>query len=213
MYVFRFLFPAPRSPSKQTVLLKLMYNLPMNLSIFHYLNNLTGVHPWFDALTVFTAVWLGNVLILVSILFLFFHKDDRMEKHSFALFKQKGKEILLVFVSAMIAWAGAWILKHLVGSLRPFVALQNVHQLFPESGFAFPSGHATFFSALAAAMYMYHKKIGIMFGVGAILIGLARIIGGVHFPVDILGGYILGISVACIAYYFIRPLGKKLLKF
>lgn len=186
----------------------------MNLSIFRYLNNLAGVHPWFDKLTVFTAVWLGPVLILVSIIFLLKHTDKTIPKEkSFEELKQKVKEILLVFVSAMIAWAGAWILKHLVGSLRPFDALQNVHQLFPESGFAFPSGHATFFSALAAAMYMYHKKVGIMFGVGALLIGLARIIGGVHFPIDIVGGYILGISISCVAYYFIRLIGKKILKF
>jgi len=30
----------------------------------------------------------------------------------------------------------------------------------------------------------------------ALLIGLARIVAGVHFPLDILGGFALGIAVA-----------------
>lgn len=186
----------------------------MNLSIFYYLNNLAGAHPWFDKLTVFTAVWLGNILIIVSILFLLTHKEKATaEAKPIQAIGQRMKEILLVFVSALIAYAAAWVLKHIIASPRPFDALPNVHQLFPESGFAFPSGHATFFSALAGAMYMYHKKVGIVFGIGAVLIGFARVIGGVHFPVDILGGYVLGISISCVAYYLIRPIGKKILKF
>ena len=38
----------------------------------------------------------------------------------------------------------------------------------------------------------------------AILIGLARIAAGVHFPIDILGGYVLGILVACVVKIVFR---------
>jgi membrane-associated phospholipid phosphatase len=101
------------------------------------------------------------------------------------------------------------VLKDIIGSPRPFDALSVVHPLFPESGFGFPSGHATFFSALAASMYLYHKKLGIVLAIGALLIGLSRIIGGVHFPFDILGGFIVGPIVAVISYRMLRWFGKK----
>jgi undecaprenyl-diphosphatase len=41
-----------------------------------------------------------------------------------------------------------------------------------------------------------HKKWGIVFFAGAILMGLARIIAGIHWPVDILVGALIGILSA-----------------
>jgi len=43
----------------------------------------------------------------------------------------------------------------------------------------------------------------------ALLIGIARIIAGVHFPVDILGGFILGILTAYLVKYFHQKLLKN----
>ncbi|MDO8591119.1 MAG: phosphatase PAP2 family protein, partial [bacterium] len=80
-----------------------------------------------------------------------------------------------------------------------------VKNLFPsETGHAFPSGHATFYSALAMMMWFYHKRIGYALGVVALIIGISRIISGVHWPVDILGGYVLGICVSIGVYFLIK---------
>jgi undecaprenyl-diphosphatase len=72
----------------------------------------------------------------------------------------------------------------------------QVHSLFAESWYSFPSGHATFFMALAVSIFLSHKKAGYLFMFFALLIGIARIIAGVHFPVDILGGFVIGALVA-----------------
>ncbi len=48
------------------------------------------------------------------------------------------------------------------------------------------------FAALASALYFYHKKIALWYAIGALLIGLSRITVGIHWPLDILAGYILG---------------------
>jgi membrane-associated phospholipid phosphatase len=50
--------------------------------------------------------------------------------------------------------------------------------------------------ALAVSIFFSHKKMGYVFIALAFVIGFARIAGGVHFPVDILGGFILGALVA-----------------
>ena len=134
---------------------------------------------------------LTTLQITQKILWSFLGADLR-----FLNLKQKWIEIVLVFFSGIVAWFLAYILKNVFMTSRPFLALPDVTPLWVESGFAFPSGHATFFMALGFAIYLTHKKIGYIFISFAILIGLARIIAGVHFPVDILGGFILGIIVA-----------------
>lgn len=102
----------------------------------------------------------------------------------------------MVFFSGFLAYFISEILKILFHTTRPFLALPNVQALFTESSYAFPSGHATFFSALAFAIFFLHKKAGYVFICFAVLIGVARIVAGVHFPVDILGGFVLGGLVA-----------------
>ena len=50
--------------------------------------------------------------------------------------------------------------------------------------------------ALAFAIYFLHKQAGYWFMFFALIIGVARIMAGVHFPLDILGGFVLGALVA-----------------
>ena len=76
--------------------------------------------------------------------------------------------------------------------------------IFAETGYAFPSGHATFFAALAMYIFFLNKKAGYVFMISALLVGLARIAAGVHFPVDILGGFVLGSTIALFVNYFVK---------
>jgi undecaprenyl-diphosphatase len=79
---------------------------------------------------------------------------------------------------------------------RPFMALSDVQSLFFESGYAFPSGHSATIAGLAFAVFFRHKWLGYVCMVAAVLIGVARVAAGVHFPVDIIGGYSLGFLIA-----------------
>ena len=99
-------------------------------------------------------------------------------------------------IISFFPWILAYFFKFLIHLPRPFDAFSEVHSLIPESGYSFPSGHATFFMALAMSIFFLHKKAGYVFMIFALVIGLARIIAGVHFPADILGGFILGALVA-----------------
>ena len=74
---------------------------------------------------------------------------------------------------------------------------------------AFPSSHATVFAALGMAIYLRDKKAGRWFLAGAVVIGLARIVAGVHYPLDILAGFLLGGLVAVIAHHALLKFGKK----
>ena len=183
----------------------------MNNSIFFSLYSLAHQSKFLDWLIVFCANTFGYIMIVVAIIFLFFHTDGVFDYHKpFLQLKNKFKEISFIFFSGIFAWVVAEILKSFIVSPRPFVLFQNVTPLFVYGGLdSFPSGHAMFFSALAVSLYSVHKKIGWVYIVVALIIGLARIISGVHFPVDILTGYILGSAIALIFKHIFIKINKR----
>lgn len=163
----------------------------MNQLIFQYLNNLAGKSVCFDTVVIFIAQYLGYWLVAGLFVFLILGKDKRKE------IKMLIFSVLSIFLSRIVITE---IIRFFYYVPRPFIN-NVVHQLiFNETSGSFPSGHATFFFALAMAIFFFHKKWSILFFAGAILIGIARIIAGVHWPIDILVGAIIGILSAVFIY-------------
>jgi len=120
-------------------------------------------------------------------------------------------DFLIIFGPAFVAFLFATILKEIIQTDRSFVQFNKITPLFnPNQEYSFPSTHATIFSALAFNIFFVNKKVGLPTQTGyvfmffALLIGLARIIAGVHFPIDIFGGFILGGIVSYTFAYFIK---------
>ena len=173
----------------------------MNNTIFYFFYNLAHQSVFLDGLIIFLAVYFPYIVVILAGLFLLFHHEVLKAEAPFKVLYQKKKEILFVFFVSFLAYFMSVVLKILFHTLRPFASLSQVSSLFTESGYAFPSGHATFFIALAFSLFFLHKKAGYLFMFFALLIGLARIIAGVHFPIDILGGFMLGVFVAYLVKY------------
>jgi undecaprenyl-diphosphatase len=89
------------------------------------------------------------------------------------------------------------IMKQLVSRSRPYEIL-NVHQLLADNdiGVSFPSGHATIYFAIAFAFY--GTKYFWPFFTVAVLGSLGRVFVGVHFPLDILAGAVIGSVISLI---------------
>jgi undecaprenyl-diphosphatase len=176
----------------------------MNNQIFFFFYNLAHQSQIFDKIIIFFAVYFPYVVIILAGLFLLFHHEVFKAEEPLRVFLEKKREILMVFFSGCLAWVLAYVLKILIHTPRPFDVFSQVHSLISETGYTFPSGHATFFMALAMSIFFLHKKAGYFFMLFALLIGLARIIAGVHFPIDILGGFVLGGIIS----YLVAFLGK-----
>ncbi|MEA3296084.1 MAG: phosphatase PAP2 family protein [Patescibacteria group bacterium] len=85
------------------------------------------------------------------------------------------------------------IIRFIIPNNRPFVE-NNVYKLISHSASSsFPSGHAAFYFAISGVVYFYNKKIGIIFFIASFLICLARIFCGIHWPADIVAGFVVGI--------------------
>jgi len=176
----------------------------MNTAIFFFLYDLAHKSNFLDHVIIFFALWFPYVVVILAGLFLLFHHEVLAAESPFRVFMEKKVEILHAFFSGVLAWILAYALKYLFHTPRPFDAFSQVHSLIPESGYAFPSGHATFFMALAFSIFFMHKRAGYWFIFFAILIGVARIMAGVHFPIDILGGFVLGYGVSCLVAFFAK---------
>jgi undecaprenyl-diphosphatase len=79
---------------------------------------------------------------------------------------------------------------------RPFSALDFTPLVSADAFDSFPSGHTAFFFALAMAVFFINKKAGAwLFGFSA-LVAVSRIFVGIHWPLDILVGVIIGVLSA-----------------
>ncbi len=161
--------------------------MALDLWLFGVLHSLAGVSYAGDRTIVFFAEHFPFIVGGALIVFLFFSAYPRMQQIHF---------FCIAVISALIARVAiVEIIRHFIHRPRPFEAL-HFQPLIPESSWSFPSGHATFFFAFAMAIYMYNKKWGIWFFSAALVISVARVIAGVHYPSDILGGAIVGVIVA-----------------
>jgi len=171
----------------------------MNEAIFYFFYNLAHKSTVFDWIIIFFAEIFPFIVILLAVIFLLFHHDVFKAENPFQVFLQKKKEIIFTFLSGVLAWIIAHVIKFIIHTDRPLTRLGEIQTLFSKNDAAFPSGHATFFFALGFSIYFVHKKAGLVFILFATLIAISRIIAGVHFPIDILGGFILGALVAYFA--------------
>lgn len=161
-----------------------------NLWGFRLLNDLAGHNIWLDRSMVFVADNMGYFLI--ASMFVLFWKKDYFKK---IIFVSLGSAIVVRF--ALVA-----MFRYLIYSPRPFLVLENVNVIMNHQyESSFPSGHATFYFALATGIYLYNKKAGWIYLVLAGLLGIARVFVSVHWPLDILAGAVLGIVTAILVNY------------
>jgi undecaprenyl-diphosphatase len=166
----------------------------MNEIIFRFFNDFALQNETVDTVIIFLADKFGLVLVFGLLIFLFTHKHK----------EDNIRNIFVILASAVVAWLVAKVIKYFYFSPRPFEVLDTANVLFEyEPGDSFPSGHATFYSALATSFYFYHKYLAWIYIIGALLIGASRIIAGVHWPTDILAGYALGGLIGYLIYKFL----------
>ena len=160
------------------------------------LHSLAGKVFWLDWLVIFLGQYLGFILIALLLGFLLWSKVSRF---------MYWKMVVLAFISALFSrLVITEIIRALYFRARPFEIFEFSPLIFHETGASLPSGHASFFFALSTIVLLYNKKWGIGFFVGSVLIGLARVIAGIHFLGDILLGLSVGILGALVIYLILR---------
>ena len=175
------------------------YASDLDMAVLYWLNGLAGKTVFGDSLIIFFALTFALFLVLV---FIFSIGISRIST------RQKIYRIIAGGLSALVARYGfTELIRFLHPRLRPFM-IDHVHQLIAEYGNSFPSGHAAFFFALSAAVFYWDKRLGTFFFAASLMMGIARVAAGVHYPSDIIGGVIVGVASAWIVMR-VMPLSKE----
>lgn len=121
------------------------------------------------------------------------------------LMKNK-KLFLLTSCSLLLSFAAICFIHLFIQTPRPFLVLHTTPLIPPPNSYSFPSGHSVTMAVYASSLFLTKSKWTIFFMAWALLVGLSRIYVGVHYPVDVLGGFILGFIVALTSSKFLQIL-------
>lgn len=103
------------------------------------------------------------------------------------------KTLIIVVLAVLLSDLATDVLKNLIHRVRPCNALADARILAGcTESFSFPSGHAT--NVFAAAVYLsyFYRRYLPIFLVLASLVAYSRIYVGVHYPLDVVGGIVVG---------------------
>jgi membrane-associated phospholipid phosphatase len=104
----------------------------------------------------------------------------------------------------LLVGAGIWLAGALHVDPRPFVQDPSSPPLFlhpADNGF--PSDHGAAGGLLAALVARYHRVLGAVVAVGAVLIAAARVAAHVHHVQDVVAGLAIGVAAAVLAVWVV----------
>jgi len=169
--------------------------IALDKSVLIYLNNLGSV-KW-DGLWLAITYQYNWIPLFILMLFLIFK-----------IYGLKKGLIILLFAAVLVSFTDQFVnlIKHTFGRLRPNndpLVKNLIRILYSPHSFSFVSGHATNSTANTVFIYLLLKKrfkYAWLFFAWPLVFAYSRIYLGVHYPIDVLVGALLGILLG-IGFY------------
>lgn len=172
--------------------------MEFDTALFTAIHRYAGASRLLDFAAVFAAEYLPYILLVVFGYVVWFGRprERRLDRLFFSLFA-------LILSRGIITE----VVRVIVERPRPFAALEFAPLIGPVASYSFPSGHAAVFFAVGMILFYIRRRLGVWFLVLAGLIGIARVFVGVHWPLDIVAGALVGVVSAYLARKFVpgRP--------
>jgi undecaprenyl-diphosphatase len=122
-----------------------------------------------------------------------------------AVLRRRAQPLFLVALADAAAEGITDVLKHAIGGRRPHLAHPLVS--LPHSA-SFPSGHAATSFACATVLSVLAPRAAPAFLLLAAAIAYSRLYVGVHWPLDVVGGAVLGCVTALLLLSEVRRLSR-----
>src|SRR3989338_373096 len=161
------------------------------INSFH--NNFTDI--FFSNITHF-----GSFYFLVLIGIVAYLLKNRQSKEFSATFLQAYAVVVTIVE----------LLKYFFDRPRPFEVLENVNVFSSKSDPSFPSGHSAGIFLLASVGAEKFPRYKIPLYALAFLVSISRIFVGLHYPIDVLAGSLIGFFIG--KFFFRRFPSDELLK-
>lgn len=101
------------------------------------------------------------------------------------------------------------VIKNIVCRPRPCHLREVALLIEMPHSYSFPSGHTSTSFAVSTAVFLHRKKLAIPLIVLSALIAFSRLYLYVHFPSDILGGIVVGLSCGIAAAALAKHLPER----
>lgn len=177
---------------------------------FLWLNSGVGAVPFLDRLVQWiVSDYLIPVVFSTILLGLWFgwRGQEMRELH------QRGVMVAGIGVgiaNAIVKTINAFYFRH-----RPFDSHEVSLLFYPPTDSSFPANPVAITAAMSAGVWMANRKIGAAMFAVTIIYGLSRVYAGVFYPMDIVGGALIGLGAAYLVHLVLRliePVPTKCLK-
>ncbi|MGH7651467.1 MAG: undecaprenyl-diphosphatase [Gemmatimonadaceae bacterium] len=152
----------------------------LDYTLFTAINGLAGKSKLLDNLMIDVAKYSPYVyaLALVSLWVSWKPKNQRAA--------------FLAGVSGVLALGLGQILGHAFPRDRPYLAHRVSLLITHSPDTSFPSDHTTLAFAIAIMVWHFNRRAGVTLFIFGVLVTVARVFVGAHYPGDVIGGAVLG---------------------
>lgn len=171
--------------------------------VFNLINGIATKSKVLDLIMMNTSKFGPYILMVIGII-----------TYIVGVLKRK-KELRLTVVDTVIKTGIAIVISQIIGSIfympRPFVNNSNVNLLYyHSSNSSFPSDHSIGSMGIALGLNKGQVYLSNLYIAFAILIGVSRVYVGHHYPLDVIGGFVLVSLISKLYDKFLKEIVGKI---
>jgi len=167
-------------------------------NVFLWLNGFVGRFEPFDAVVRWVVSdYLVPVSLALALVGLWFVGKDRLtrQKHQIGVF--------VALASMGFSSLSVYVINMVYKRPRPFEGIvdEDISLLFYEpTDWSFPSNAVAAAFGIALGVWGVNRRLGTVLVICASLYGFARVYGGVHYPLDVIGGVAIAVVITYLVF-------------